>query len=100
MPMIFVRSFAVSLPVKVSPPPETTAVFVTLTGALLLTFTVRVIAGYVPSGASVSSLEQDREARLQFHPVPVIAVGVIPAGTWSVTVTLAVVGPPPPFPTV
>jgi len=40
-----VRSVAVSLEVLVSPPPETVAVFVTDVGALLATFTVKVIVG-------------------------------------------------------
>src|ERR1700694_826701 len=40
-----VGSVAVSLLVLVSPPPDTVAVLVTLDGALLATFTVRVMAG-------------------------------------------------------
>ena len=40
-----VGSFAVSLLVFVSPPPDTVAVLVTLAGALDATFTVSVIAG-------------------------------------------------------
>ena len=40
-----VTSLAVSLVVLVSPPPETVAVLVTEAGALLATFTVRVMAG-------------------------------------------------------
>ena len=43
--VIVVGSEAESLEVLVSPPPDTTAVFVTFAGALLATFTVTVIAG-------------------------------------------------------
>ena len=40
-----VGSLAWSLPVLVSPPPDTVTVLVTLAGAVVETFTVRVIAG-------------------------------------------------------
>jgi hypothetical protein len=40
-----VGSLAVSFDVLVSPPPETAALFVTEAGALLATFTFKVIAG-------------------------------------------------------
>jgi len=43
--VIVVTSLAVSLEVFVSPPPETVAVFVTDAGALLATFTVKLIVG-------------------------------------------------------
>jgi hypothetical protein len=43
--LIAVVSVAVSLLVFVSPPPEAVAAFVTDAGALLATFTVKVIAG-------------------------------------------------------
>ena len=42
---MIVLSFAVSLDVLVSPPPETVAVFVTGEGALPATFTVSVMGG-------------------------------------------------------
>jgi hypothetical protein len=42
---IVVRSLAVLFPGVASPPPDTTAVFVTLDGAFEATFTVNVIAG-------------------------------------------------------
>ena len=42
--LMVVVSLAVSLLVLVSPPPETVAVFVTDAGALLATFTARVMA--------------------------------------------------------
>jgi hypothetical protein len=43
--VIDVGSLAVSLAVLSSPPPETVALFVTLTGALAATFTVIVMTG-------------------------------------------------------
>ena len=43
--LIVVISFAVSLVVLVSPPPDTVAVLVTLAGAFAATLTVSVIAG-------------------------------------------------------
>jgi hypothetical protein len=42
---IFVRSLAVSLVVRTSPPPETVAMLVTADAALLSTLTVSVIGG-------------------------------------------------------
>jgi hypothetical protein len=43
--LIVVKSLAELLPVFVSPPPETDAVFVTLAGAVAETLTLSVIAG-------------------------------------------------------
>jgi hypothetical protein len=44
-PLIVVGSVALLFAVLVSPPPPTVTVFVTLAGAALATFTVRVSAG-------------------------------------------------------
>jgi hypothetical protein len=44
-PLIVVTSLALLFVVLLSPPPLTVAVFVTLAGAVLATFTVNVIAG-------------------------------------------------------
>src|SRR5438552_3523401 len=46
-PWMTVGSLALSFAVLTSPPPETVAVFVTVNGALLATFTVSMIGGHI-----------------------------------------------------
>src|SRR5437899_2668065 len=77
---IVVGSFAVLLPVLVSPPPETVAVLVTVTGALLATLTVRVMGGWLAPGARVSLRVQGPEGGGQIQPLPDMAVAVRPSG--------------------
>src|SRR5258705_473322 len=96
-----VLSFAVSLEVLVSPPPETVTVFITEAGALLVTFTVRVIAGWLAPAASVSlRVQPSVGAVVQDQPVPAMAAAVKPVGRASVTVTVPEVAAPPLFVTV
>src|SRR5439155_269500 len=89
--LIVVGSVAVLFAVFVSPPPETVAVLVTLAGASLATFSVRVITGYLVPPARASDRVQVSGAKVQDQPDPVIAVAVKPVGSVSATVTRAVV---------
>jgi hypothetical protein len=95
--LIVVASLEVSLPVFVSPPPDTVATLVTDDGALLATFTVSVIAGYAAPAASTSLRVQLGEPTptSQFQPLPAMAVAVRPVGTVSSTVTAPLLGPEP-----
>src|SRR5439155_778279 len=95
-----VRSFAISLAVLVSPPPETVTVFVTLAGALPATLTVSTIPGQKAAAAKESLRVQLVVARVQVHPVPERAVAVKLGGSESDTFTVPLVGPVPPLPTV
>lgn len=94
-----VASAAVSLLVLISPPPETTAMFVTSAGALEATLTVRVMAGKLAPAARTSVRVQVTVASRQVHPVPAIAVGVSPVGTVSTILTCALTGALPTFDT-
>jgi len=77
-----------------APPPDTVA---ELTGgdvALIATFTVTVIVGYLAPAAKTLSLVQVSVARVQFQFVPPpMAVAVRAAGKVSTTVTVPLVGP-------
>src|SRR5205814_622561 len=95
--MIAVISVAVSFDWLVSPPPETVAVFVTEAGALLATFTMSVIDGYVAAAASASLRVQVSVASVQFQFVPLMAVADSPTGKASVTVTVPELEAPPLF---
>jgi hypothetical protein len=98
---IVVKSLAVLFPAVASPPPDTTAVLVTLEAALAATVTVRVIAGYAADAArAVERLQLNVGVSVQLHPVPAIAVAVNPVGSVSVIVTVPLVGPVPTFDTV
>src|SRR5262249_36753711 len=98
-----VASVAVSLPVLVSPPPETVAVLITLALMLIGTFTVRGMAGELAPGGRTTLRVQVRVASVQAQPVPLMAVGTRVFGTLgsvSTTVTVPTVGPCPEFLTV
>ena len=90
---MLVGSWAVLLPVGISPPPETVATFVTCEGAAAATSTVTVIGGNASPPARASLREQERLASSQVQPVPEIPVAVRPAGSESSTVmAFALVG--------
>src|ERR1035438_8258516 len=72
----------------VSPPPETAAVLVTLAGALVATFTLRVMGGKPAPAARASECVQVSVARFVVQPAPLIAVAVRPAGNVSTTLTV------------
>jgi hypothetical protein len=95
-----VVSVAVSFAVTNSPPPETSARFMTVAGALNVTFTVRVMGGYELPAASASLRVQVSEITEHVQPVPLIAVAVSPLGRVSVTVIVPVVGALPALVTV
>ncbi len=73
-------------------PPEAVTWFVTCAGALEATLTVAVIDGKLKPFDSTSLRVQVLEE--QFHPAPDIEASVRPEGTFSVTVTVPLVGPP------
>ena len=94
-----VESLAESLAVFVSPPPLTVAAFETAPVAAP-TFTVTVIAelpDHDAPAASASLLVHVTVASVQLHPLPEMAVALIPAGNASVTVTTPLVAPFPLF---
>ena len=93
--VIVVGSEAVSLPVLVSLPPETTTVLVTEGGALVDTLTVSVITGYDVPAARASERVHVKLPMEQAQPAPLMVVAVRPAGRESVRLTVPMVGPPP-----
>ena len=88
-------SVPVLFPGVTSPPPLTSAVFVMLLPADCRTLTVTEIAGQAAPAARTSAREHETfgAVTVQAQPVAVAAVGVRPAGSVSVTVTGAFVGP-------
>src|SRR5438270_892876 len=90
-----VVSLAESFPVLVSPPPETETELVTLAAALLATFRSEERRVGKEWEARGSLRVQVKVTTTQVQPVPLIAVGVRPAGKVSVTETAALVGAKP-----
>src|SRR5262245_26338032 len=90
-----VTSLAVLLAVLVSPPPDTVATLVSEPPASGATLTTTAICGHAAPGPSASWRVQLAPATVQVHPVPEMAVSVMPAGKVSVTVTAPAVGATP-----
>src|SRR5213592_561622 len=91
---MLVGSAAVSLVVFVSLPPNTVAVLVTLGGALLATFTVRVNIELLPPMRGCVRVHAVSVPQVQF-PGGLMAVAVNPAGSVSVNVIVPLVGKVP-----
>jgi hypothetical protein len=92
-----VASLVELFPVLASPPPPTVALFVTVEGAVVETFTVSVIGAYELPPANPSLRVQVSVDGVQTQPAPLRAVADNPAGKVSATVTVPVVVPAPLF---
>jgi hypothetical protein len=71
-----------------SPPPVNVADIKRLEGALPATLTVTLMFGKPGPGDSESERVHVRLLKVQFQPVPLIAVAVIPGGRLAFTVTV------------
>jgi hypothetical protein len=93
---------AESLPVFVSPPPPTEAVFEILAAAPLLTDTVMATTGKLAPAARTALPRQLTSWSLRLHvqPLPEAALGVSPAGSRSLKVMAPLVAAPPTLPAV
>src|ERR1035437_6987593 len=98
--LIVVGSFAVLFAALLSPPPETVTLLVTVDGALFVTLTVRVIAGWLAPGTSAESRVQVNVARVHDQPPELILVAVSPLGSVSVMVIVPMASVSPLFVTV
>src|SRR5262249_16049457 len=100
--IMVVGSVAVLLSGFLSPPPETETELVSAAGATVATLTLSVMGSYLAPAARRSLGVQLPVPRVQVQLVPLIAVGVIFAGSVSVTVTTLApsVSLPPVFVTV